>query len=165
MPPDLSPGERKTRTLSNRLDTNDLQVSVLMIDIDAFKAFNDSVGHAGGDLCLRRIADTLALHVRRAEEAVFRHGGEEFAVVIGGVGVDVACRRAEALRAAIEALREPHPNSPIGPCVTISVGAAAEYAKVDGNPQELVNQADRAMYAAKTAGRNRCMAVGAEGAV
>lgn len=145
----------------HRAARNDMPVSVLMIDIDAFKAFNDSVGHAGGDACLQRIADTLDLHVRRAEEAVFRYGGEEFVVVIGGGGLNVACRRAEALRAAVEALQEPHPNSPIGPCVTISVGAAAEYAAVDGDPQELVNQADQAMYAAKHAGRNRCHVAGA----
>jgi diguanylate cyclase (GGDEF)-like protein len=136
-------------------------LSLLLIDIDAFKAYNDNLGHPQGDDCLRRVAAFLAEGVHRAGDLVARYGGEEFAVLLGGTAVADAAAVAGRLRAGVEALALPHPASPAGAVVTVSVGVAGWIPGIDGGSAgELVAAADRALYAAKRSGRNRMMVAG-----
>jgi diguanylate cyclase (GGDEF)-like protein len=136
-------------------------LSLLLVDVDAFKAYNDGLGHPQGDECLRRVAAHLAEGVHRAGDLVARYGGEEFAVLLGGTGPADAAAVAGRLRAGVEALAIPHPASPAGAVVTVSVGVAGWVPGVDGDhPDELIGAADRALYAAKRAGRNRVMVSG-----
>jgi diguanylate cyclase (GGDEF)-like protein len=127
-------------------------LSLIMIDIDAFKAYNDVYGHQAGDDCLRRVAESLQSHLHRAGDIVTRYGGEEFAVLMAG---DRAGDLAELLRASVETMRIEHRASPASDVVTISVGVATMVPDRDRDPAALLKAADEALYAAKAAGRNR----------
>jgi diguanylate cyclase (GGDEF)-like protein len=129
-------------------------VAVAMIDIDHFKPYNDHYGHAGGDECLRRVADVLTESVRDTTDLVARYGGEEFAVVVPGADSAAAYLVAERIRAAVAALQEPHELAPRG-FVTVSIGVAAVIASADGSPQSLMEAADANLYEAKRNGRNQ----------
>jgi len=131
--------------------------ALLMIDVDDFKGYNDTYGHVAGDAALRAIADAIASVVHRPRDLVARYGGEEFAVVLSGTGLDAAMVVAERVRAEIAACRIPHRASRAAAVVTISLGAAATEAG-DSGGRSLVERADAALYAAKTAGRNRVSA-------
>jgi diguanylate cyclase (GGDEF)-like protein len=138
-------------------------LSLIMIDIDAFKAYNDVYGHQAGDDCLRRVAESLQSHLHRAGDIVTRYGGEEFAVLIAGAERDRAGDLAELLRASVEAMRIEHRASPASDVVTISVGAGTMIPDRDRDPAALLKSADEALYAAKAAGRNRVsVGVGAQ---
>jgi diguanylate cyclase (GGDEF)-like protein len=131
-------------------------LSLLLLDIDAFKAFNDSAGHQAGDDCLRRVAQTLSDSLKRAADFVARYGGEEFAVLLPETDATHALRFAVALREAIAALQIAHPGSPAGH-VTASIGVATELPPRDGSAsvQQLLRAADDALYEAKRQGRDR----------
>lgn len=133
-------------------------LSLVMLDTDHFKAFNDANGHQAGDDCLRTIARSIGQAVRRAGELAARYGGEEFALVLPSTGPEQAAALAEQLRREIEALGIPHPQSPTSDRVTVSVGVATALA-ADGAslkmPDGLLEAADRALYKAKASGRNR----------
>ncbi|MBI4914068.1 MAG: PleD family two-component system response regulator [Acidobacteria bacterium] len=130
-------------------------LSLALIDVDEFKAFNDRHGHQAGDDCLRKVAQTLARTLRRGADLVARYGGEEFAVVLPGTGLEGAREIAENLREAVASLWLPHGASSVAPTVTVSVGVAT----LQPGPQEsspgLLEAADRALYRAKQEGRNR----------
>jgi two-component system cell cycle response regulator len=128
-------------------------VAVLMIDVDHFKAVNDSLGHAAGDAVLREIADRLRRGVR-ADDVVGRWGGEEFVVVGAATGGDAAAALAERLRRAI-ALSAVRLEGGGEVAVTVSIGCAAG---VDGDAEELVRRADACLYEAKALGRDRTVA-------
>jgi diguanylate cyclase (GGDEF)-like protein len=130
-------------------------LSLIMIDIDAFKSYNDVYGHQAGDDCLRRVAESLQSHLHRAGDIVTRYGGEEFAVLIAGIERDRAADLAELLRASVETMRIEHRSSPASTVVTISVGVATMIPDRDRDPAALLKSADEALYAAKAAGRNR----------
>jgi diguanylate cyclase (GGDEF)-like protein len=130
-------------------------LSLLLVDVDVFKAYNDRYGHAAGDDCLRGIASTLATAARRAGDLVARYGGEEFAVVVPGCSDENARRLAERLRSRIADLALPHDASDVAPHVTISVGAATAMPGPGIAAADLVRIADEALYEAKRAGRNR----------
>ncbi|MEW6643787.1 MAG: GGDEF domain-containing protein [Pseudomonadota bacterium] len=152
-------------------------LSLLMIDVDYFKRFNDSYGHVAGDECLRRVAEVVAAHARRAGDVAARYGGEEFAVLLPHTETLDACRLAERLCESVRQLRVPHAASAAADHVTVSVGVAGAVAAMrfeledvarganDNRPPivlppaaTLVASADRALYAAKVAGRNcACM--------
>ena len=121
---------------------------LLMLDIDHFKAVNDTHGHPAGDFVLRAIADLLQESVR-GEDAVGRIGGEEFALLLPGVHQDEALRRAETIRAAIA-------SSDAG--MTVSIGVAGFVPDVQVEPDTLLRRADAALYAAKRGGRNQVAA-------
>lgn len=140
-------------------------LSILMIDVDHFKYFNDRYGHQGGDECLRRVATTLAGHVRRPSDFVGRYGGEEFAVVLPQTAVAGALVMAETLRGAIESLGIAHETSATAASVTISIGIASSAVGSAEPLASLIAAADRALYEAKTAGRNRAHARGGDVAV
>ncbi len=138
-----------------RTQRNQIPLSLFMIDIDFFKDLNDRYGHLAGDQCLRRVAQTLRRLARRPEDLVARYGGEEFAVVLPELAREGAAFLAEKMRATIEALQIPHATSQVGPCVTISIGAATVIPAREALPDEAVAAADAALYEAKKAGRNR----------
>ena len=129
-------------------------LSLILCDIDAFKPYNDGYGHQQGDECLRTVAQTLARYPHRAGDLVARYGGEEFAVVLPNTDVRGANVVAEKLRADVEALRLPHDCSPYGSNVTLSAGVASLTPRQKDDLATFVNQADRALYEAKHAGRN-----------
>ena len=129
-------------------------LSLLLIDIDLFKGYNDRYGHPAGDGCLARVAGRVNRLTRRPGDAVARYGGEEFAVLLANTNADGAAVVAEILRAAIEQLGVEHAGSPHR-VVTISLGAATATPDRRSSPERLLGAADRALYDAKRAGRNR----------
>jgi len=130
-------------------------LSLLMVDIDHFKQYNDNYGHVAGDECLRRVARVLDNRVRRAGELVARYGGEEFVLLLPGADMAHACETAEQCLLQMQDEALPHVASATSPIVTFSIGVASIR---PGNEQEatsLVNAADTAMYRAKSGGRAR----------
>jgi len=137
-----------------RAARSDAPLSLLMIDIDAFKRYNDTFGHQQGDQALRQVAEVLQGVARRAGDWVARYGGEEFAVLLAGTDVTAAAVVAERLRRGVEALAINSPNSPVAPQVTVSIGVASSTVRPGTEVEQLVALADAALYDAKRAGRN-----------
>lgn len=137
---------------AHRLGTS---LALVLLDIDAFKAYNDRLGHQAGDACLRAVAQAVAEAHRRAGELVARYGGEEWAVILPGVSPEGALAVGESLRLRVLELGLPHPASAVALVVTVSVGAASLEPARGGVPADLVAAADRALYRAKEGGRNR----------
>jgi diguanylate cyclase (GGDEF)-like protein len=135
-------------------------VSLILVDVDFFKLFNDHYGHEAGDEVLKRVAATLDATVGRPADLVARYGGEEFVVVLPGTDVQGAARLAERLRAAVAAMAIPHAQSRTAPHVTISLGVATVVPAREGAPEGLVTAADQALYEAKREGRNRLAVAG-----
>jgi diguanylate cyclase (GGDEF)-like protein len=129
-------------------------LSLLMIDVDHFKAYNDRFGHQAGDACLRRVAHALTGCLGRPEHMVARYGGEEFVCLLPEIDQRGAAKFARRLAAAIDRIRLAHPDSPHGGRLTVSVGVATA-SEFFGNSSELVALADRLLYGAKNTGRNR----------
>jgi diguanylate cyclase (GGDEF)-like protein len=147
-----------------RAEREMLPISLLMVDVDQFKGFNDSFGHPAGDRCLRLVAETLGGIVRRPLDLAARLGGEEFVLLLPNTEAAGAAWMGERVRAAIEALQIDNPGSSRG-VVTASVGVATDYPRnLGGGPMDLLDRADTALYAAKRAGRNHVHSLG-EGAV
>ncbi|APV48300.1 hypothetical protein BWI17_00550 [Betaproteobacteria bacterium GR16-43] len=130
-------------------------LAVVIADIDAFKAYNDALGHPEGDKSLVAVADVIRKATSRAGDFAARYGGEEFVILIPGADHAAALIFAESLRAAIEARAIPHPASSVAPTVTVSLGVAAHVPTAGGSPAGLVSEADAALYRAKQDGRNR----------
>jgi len=128
-------------------------LSVVLIDVDQFKAYNDAYGHPAGDSALRRVAEVLSDATHRPGDMVARYGGEEFAVVLSQTGEGGAHVVAESLRARVESLAIPHRASDAAPVVTISLGVAT-IVPTDGPAEALLASADGALYTAKREGRN-----------
>lgn len=127
-------------------------LSLLMVDVDNFKAYNDAHGHLGGDECLKRVARAVASEMR-ANDLVARYGGEEFAVVLPNQSLKGAAIVAERIRSRVEQLQLPC-RFAVGH-VTVSIGAATAIAGPDNHANQLVAIADAALYRAKHLGRNR----------
>ncbi len=128
-------------------------IAVVLMDIDYFKIYNDSLGHQAGDECLKDVGQKLAECATRPLDLVARYGGEEFAAVLGGSDVHDALVVAERMRDAVQGLQIDHPGSSHD-VVTISVGIASVSPDQDQASEELVKAADEALYYAKAAGRN-----------
>lgn len=133
-------------------------LALIMVDIDYFKAYNDGLGHQAGDDCLRLVARALAETARRPGDLVARYGGEEFALILPKTDAQGALDLAERLRLKVQALDVPHPHPAAEGHVTISAGVAAVVPIPSEVPDSLTAAADRALYRAKQAGRNRVAA-------
>ena len=132
-------------------------LALLIVDADAFKPLNDALGHLHGDECLRELARLCERFVGEGD-LVARFGGEELVLLLPGCELARACAVAESLRLAVVEAAMPHPASPVAPHVTVSIGVSACVPQANVPPEWLVATADRAMYAAKQAGRNRVRA-------
>ncbi len=130
-------------------------LSLIMIDIDYFKKFNDNYGHCAGDDCLRKVAKTLAESVNRPSDLVARYGGEEFAAVLPKTDKEGAVFVADTMLKKIESLGIPHSHSEVQTFLTVSIGTATILPSPDADMSVLVNSSDRALYEAKRSGRNR----------
>jgi diguanylate cyclase (GGDEF)-like protein len=130
-------------------------ISILIMDIDNFKAYNDTYGHQKGDECLKLVAQTIRRAVGRASDLVSRYGGEEFVVVLGDTPLEGALKIAEHIRDAVDSLKIPHKTSKDHQHVTLSIGVTSTLPTHDTQPETVLISADRAMYNAKREGKNR----------
>lgn len=134
-------------------------LTVIMIDIDFFKKYNDGYGHQGGDECLKKVAETLAKTISRPGDFIARYGGEEFVVILPRTDAKGASAIAEQLRANVAARKIAHAYSSVSDHVSISLGAASMPPTSTASPEQLIAKADEALYQAKEAGRNQfCIA-------
>jgi diguanylate cyclase (GGDEF)-like protein len=138
-----------------RASRNKAPLALLLMDIDDFKAYNDTYGHARGDDCLRTVAQEIRNFLRRPSDLVARYGGEEFAVVLPDTPPEAADMLAEKIRAGIEALAIPHKAARAAGYVTVSIGAAICPPDALLTKAQLIEGADQQLYASKHAGRNR----------
>lgn len=136
------------------------QLSLLLIDVDHFKKFNDHYGHLAGDGCLRALGRILSAIVRRPADLAARYGGEEFAVLLPDTGPDGCAEIGEGIRQALHDLAMVHAQNPPSRLVTVSVGAATGIPSQASDSSTLVAAADRALYAAKDSGRDRLVVSG-----
>ena len=140
-----------------RLKRSGLALSLIMLDIDYFKKFNDAYGHVAGDQCLQMIADTLKTIVGRSSDFVARYGGEEFIVILPETEESGAKILGEKIRKAIESLAIPHSTSGVSKYVTTSLGIVTVYPSELTSPSQILQMVDDALYRAKKGGRNRCV--------
>ncbi len=130
-------------------------LTVMMIDIDYFKHYNDTLGHQEGDRCLKIIADSLAKCASRSGDLAARYGGEEFLLLFSTTDREHAVTQAERLVHLVRELAIPHPASPVAEYVTISIGVACTIPELHEQSSDFIKKSDAALYKAKTTGRNR----------
>jgi diguanylate cyclase (GGDEF)-like protein len=130
-------------------------LSLLMIDIDHFKRYNEHYGHQTGDECLRQVARILVMCAKRSGELVARHGGEEFAILLPGTDAQEATAIAQRCLQQVQSARIPHEDSPVSSSLTVSIGVASLVASPRESRSTLLLQADSALYCAKKAGRDQ----------
>ncbi|MBL1275429.1 MAG: diguanylate cyclase [Ectothiorhodospiraceae bacterium] len=130
-------------------------LSIILLDIDNFKKYNDTYGHIEGDNCLRKFAQFLQRNIRRPTDLVARYGGEEFVIILPDTDENGALNVAHLIMKQLFELRIPHEHSPSGNLLTVSQGVASCFPKTSGPIKLLVNSADKALYKAKDGGRNR----------
>lgn len=138
-----------------RLQRARASLSLILCDIDFFKHYNDACGHLAGDDCLRKIAGAIQNAARRSTDLVARYGGEEFAVVLPDTDAKGGIHVAKKIRENVRGLQLPHPQSPVSPYVSISLGVASMVPDRDSSPLQLIAAADLALYKAKQEGRDR----------
>ncbi|MEG4816346.1 diguanylate cyclase domain-containing protein [Microcoleus sp. K5-D4] len=138
-----------------RLMQGKQQLSLIMLDVDYFKRYNDCYGHQAGDTCLVQVAKAAAAAVKRSTDLFVRYGGEEFAAILPSTDAAGAIAVAESMRQAIRNLAIPHEQSDVSSIVTVSMGIATVIPCLGISPDELVAVADRALYDAKRQGRDR----------
>jgi two-component system, cell cycle response regulator len=131
------------------------ELALILCDVDFFKKYNDSYGHLAGDDCLKSVAQALEKALKRPDDLVARYGGEEFAVILPRTDLQGAAFMAQTLRLGIHKLNLAHGSSSVGPIVTMSLGVASVVPQAGQSYQELIAQADQALYQAKEAGRDR----------
>ncbi|HEY8911670.1 MAG TPA: diguanylate cyclase [Desulfosporosinus sp.] len=140
---------------SRRAKRDNTPLSLIMLDIDYFKAFNDTYGHLKGDDCLKTVASTLKQTLKRPGDFPARYGGEEFAVVLPNTDDIGAAIIAEEMRLSIERANITHINSLCSDHLTVSLGAVTRFPGQADTPNDLILAADRALYRSKHEGRNR----------
>lgn len=138
-----------------RLALKKLPLSLLLCDVDFFKNYNDTYGHLTGDDCLKQIAKTLKLSVKRPSDLLARYGGEEFAVILSNTNEKGAIYLAEDIRQKVYNLKIPHAQSKVDNFVTLSIGVATIFPNMQIAPNTLIEIGDKALYTAKAQGRNR----------
>lgn len=132
-----------------------LPLSLIMIDVDHFKVFNDTYGHAAGDKVLHHVAKAIQAALKRPADFVARYGGEEFVVILPELQIDQARQVAEMIRLQVEERRIPYPESSTCPWLTVSLGGATSNPHDIDIDTELFSRADQCLYSAKNDGRNR----------
>ena len=137
-----------------RLRRHNAALTLLMLDIDHFKAYNDLLGHLAGDDVLQQVAEVLQKCLQREGDAACRYGGEEFAIILANTDLSSGAHVAARVHQQLAELNISHPGSPIG-CVTLSIGLACIEPSQDNQPYMLIAQSDQALYQAKHQGRNR----------
>ncbi|HNX93855.1 MAG TPA: diguanylate cyclase [Holophaga sp.] len=147
----------------NRAYRSRKPLSMILIDIDHFKRYNDTLGHPAGDACLKRVASVLEQSLQRSVDFVARYGGEEFACVLSETDLEGAESVAKRIAARLASVAIPHPDSPVASTVTLSMGVASLVPERDQAPVELTLEADQRLYEAKRLGRNRIQARPASG--
>ncbi|MGD1702345.1 GGDEF domain-containing response regulator [Dapis sp. BLCC M229] len=152
--------DRFIETEWKRAQRNDLPLSIIICDVDFFKAYNDTYGHPAGDSCLKKVADIIIRNVGRPADLVARYGGEEFVIVLSETDREGAVHIAEKIRQSIKDAGIPHQGSKVTNCVTISCGVASRKLclgkeKSESQPSDLIRKADLALYEAKFQGRDR----------
>jgi diguanylate cyclase (GGDEF)-like protein len=138
-----------------RLVREKAPLSLILIDIDRFKAYNDTYGHPAGDACLQKVAQAIGQAVQRPADLVARYGGEEFGILLPHTDSEGAVVVAERIRSQVRALDIEHVKSPINQRLTVSVGVTTLIPRLDSTAEYLIQQADWALYEAKNAGRDR----------
>ena len=151
--------ERVIQREWKRLRREGGELSLILCDVDDFKAFNDTYGHQAGDDCLRNIANVLNSKIERPADLAARYGGEEFAVILPNTSTKGAFNKAESFRKTIEMLFIPHVNSSTGDYVTVSFGVSTFIPDDNTFPDALISNADEALYKAKESGRNKVVAL------
>jgi len=139
----------------NRQKRHDEPLSMLMVDIDFFKNYNDTYGHLQGDECLKQVAQTIKNELKRPTDLVARWGGEEFACILPETDHAGAIRTGEIMRKAIMDVALPHADSRVNTIVTVSIGVATVNPLENTDSQMLLKKADDALYKAKQNGRNQ----------
>ena len=138
-----------------RAHRNGNELSLLLMDIDSFKAYNDHFGHQQGDACLTMVAEAFASRLQRPADLAARYGGEEFAAILPDTTPEQAAQHAEVIRAYVESLNMAHAPKAVHPHVTLSIGVASFDKERLNDAKSLLEAADRALYTAKREGRNR----------
>ena len=139
----------------SRLSRSNSRLSIIMFDIDFFKAYNDCYGHVMGDDCLRQIGRVLEDCVSRSVDLAARYGGEEFACILPDTDIDTAVRTAERISQRIRDLKIEHKDSAVSGVVTASFGVTTVKYSAERSPEDVIAIADKLMYKAKSLGRNR----------
>jgi diguanylate cyclase (GGDEF)-like protein len=137
-----------------RATRNNTELSVLLIDVDYFKRYNDYYGHQAGDECLRKVAGAIRSVIERPVDVVARYGGEEFVCLLPDTNMGGALYLAEAIKQTIMALNIAHAASAVLPCVTVSLGVCVKTQNYQGSSDALLRMADIQLYNAKEQGRN-----------
>jgi diguanylate cyclase (GGDEF)-like protein len=152
--------DQQISTEWSRAARNNTPLSLILLDVDFFKLFNDTYGHQAGDDALRVVATSLKSCLRRPADLVARYGGEEFACVLPETSYEDALAIADELERNVRALAIAHQNSEAAPVITISLGLATRIENSHSDVQDLIGLADRQLYEAKHSGRARvCSAV------
>ncbi len=146
--------DRALERLWPEANARDESIAILMLDIDAFKAFNDRYGHLAGDTCLQRVCAVVSAELRSPTDIVVRFGGEELVMVFAGMALGDGLAVAERIRLAVAAVGIPHEASPFG-IVTASIGVTAGIPSSEIDQNAFLAAADAALYAAKRSGRNQ----------
>jgi diguanylate cyclase (GGDEF)-like protein len=145
-----------------RLRRSNSKLSVILLDVDHFKAYNDYYGHVMGDECLRQIGRVLASCVSRSVDLAARYGGEEFACILPDTDIDPAVKIAGKIRQKIEDMKIEHKNSSASEYVTASLGVTTVQYAEDRTPADTITTVDKLLYKAKVSGRNTIVS-GVEG--
>jgi diguanylate cyclase (GGDEF)-like protein len=144
----------------NRAQRYGKALSLILIDIDHFKRYNDRYGHLGGDDCLKAVAGTLRVGARRLSDLVARWGGEEFACLLPETRLEQAAVIANEMRQAVQDMQLKHEDSETSPFVSVSLGLSVRIPQAKDTIESFIQEADKALYLAKRSGRNRLFVFG-----
>ena len=138
-----------------RLGREQTPLSMILGDVDCFKAYNDTYGHQAGDRCLQTVAEAFSLVAARPADLVARYGGEEFAVILPNTSAPGALKVAEKIQSTLRAFQIPHAQSSVSDYLTLSLGVASLIPSPSSTPEQALAAADQALYQAKGEGRDR----------
>ena len=147
--------DERLKYIMQSLSRSESPLSLMMIDIDLFKKYNDTYGHNEGDSCLRIIARTISQSVTRTGDFVARYGGEEFSVVLPNTNEEGACIIADKILESIRSCNIPHKASEVAECVTVSIGITTGAVNFSQSAEDYIKRADEMLYKSKQNGRNR----------